>query len=561
MKKLLTSLLSLVTIPSFVTRVASCEIGEKEKVITDLTFYQDSDIGFFDSIPNDEAIVQQFNEQKNLTLILNIDVTVENIDNQKATIIAVPDSLIVKNSATVKFVTTINLNDYKDKNDLGAFRTVANEETIIAKFSKINNINLTLANYVDIKEITDKDALIIAKEDQDKKYVSGKINVKFTVQKDLSISAIKYLGDFLEKAPTEQQVLNMFNDVNIKNNPNWENLTLENDVNIKRITNNNAIIEAKPESKWSKGNVTVDFDVMNIKEQDTIFINKEGQIETSTSDNHTLIKDKRTTEIIQIGFYTNDVGITEMVKMPKIVEKVPNYLPKKITSLEKVFASVSVFNQDISNWNVSNVTNMNEMFRDAKEFNQNISNWDVSKVNSMSEMFRGTKEFNNGGKELAWKNKTKNISNLNYMFYGASKFNQDVSNWDVSNVIKMRGMFRDASSFNNRGNKLTWNENTDKIEDISEMFWNAISFNQDISNWNTSEVTNMNNTFNGASKFNQNIGDWNVNKVNNMEQMFMNASKFNQNLHNWTPKKGVKHKDFDTNSGFADKAELHPQWT
>jgi len=34
----------------------------------------------------------------------------------------------------------------------------------------------------------------------------------------------------------------------------------------------------------------------------------------------------------------------------------------------------------ISDWDVSNVTNMSWMFYDATAFNQPIANWDVSKV-------------------------------------------------------------------------------------------------------------------------------------------------------------------------------------
>ena len=35
-----------------------------------------------------------------------------------------------------------------------------------------------------------------------------------------------------------------------------------------------------------------------------------------------------------------------------------------------------------------------------------------------------------------------------YMFQGATSFNQDISNWDVSGVTDVQGMFKDATSFN-----------------------------------------------------------------------------------------------------------------
>ena len=46
----------------------------------------------------------------------------------------------------------------------------------------------------------------------------------------------------------------------------------------------------------------------------------------------------------------------------------------------------SIFNQDISQWDVSKVTNMSYMFERSK-FNQDISEWDVSKVINTEEMF------------------------------------------------------------------------------------------------------------------------------------------------------------------------------
>jgi len=61
------------------------------------------------------------------------------------------------------------------------------------------------------------------------------------------------------------------------------------------------------------------------------------------------------------------------------------------------------------------ITNMSEMFRKSK-FNGDISNWDVS-----------------------------NVTNMIGMFY-KSQFNGDISKWDVSNVIDCRS-FRTNTSW------------------------------------------------------------------------------------------------------------------
>jgi surface protein len=65
------------------------------------------------------------------------------------------------------------------------------------------------------------------------------------------------------------------------------------------------------------------------------------------------------------------------------------------------------------------------------------------------------------------------------------------------------------------------------------MFFRAFAFNQNIGNWDVSNVTNMNNMFFRTLAFNQNIGSWDVSNVATMNLMFRGASSFNQNLSNW----------------------------
>ena len=73
---------------------------------------------------------------------------------------------------------------------------------------------------------------------------------------------------------------------------------------------------------------------------------------------------------------------------------------------------------------------------------------------------------------------------------------RDITDWNVSNVNNMFGMFQNASEFN-----------------------------QDISGWYVKNVTTMQNMFNGATKFNQNIRYWETREDGTtFTNMFKNAS-------------------------------------
>ena len=198
--------------------------------------------------------------------------------------------------------------------------------------------------------------------------------------------------------------------------------------------------------------------------------------------------------------------------------------------MEEMFKESTVFNNDISSWDVSSVTNMQKMFRQAHAFDSGISSWDVSSVKS-----------------------------LDYMFDGAKIFNKDISTWDVSSVTNMRWMFNEAEQY---GKKMCeWNLSPGT--DTADMFLKSkctivecvecptsspttssptttpgpcfgisvilsdsnrnFKLSDNLSNetmvgcFDTSQVTNMDSFLKGRDTFNADLSSWDVSSVTSMQ--------------------------------------------
>ena len=95
-------------------------------------------------------------------------------------------------------------------------------------------------------------------------------------------------------------------------------------------------------------------------------------------------------------------------------------------------------------------------------------------------------------------NGTSSVKIMTKVFTGSYIFNQDLNDWDTSQVRTMEGIF--------------FNDITNKIS----------VFNGNISNWDTSQVTNMDRMFENAHSFNQYIGGWDTSSL----QIFKGATAF-----------------------------------
>ena len=221
---------------------------------------------------------------------------------------------------------------------------------------------------------------------------------------------------------------------------------------------------------------------------------------------------------------------------------ISNWDVSGVTDMSELFMNKMTFNDDISSWDVSLVTDMSSMFEGALAFDQNISTWDVSAVTShtnfgtnsgLSESYYPTGFYSNSGAmddvniqtavDLWISDRTtaeqtyghisnwdvSGVTNMSELFMNKSTFDQDLSGWDVSLVTDMSSMFKGAHAFNNKSNgDVFYPNSTSSVTNMSSMFEGALAFDQNISTWDVSFVTSHTDfgTNSGLSESNYPIG-------------------------------------------------------
>ena len=174
---------------------------------------------------------------------------------------------------------------------------------------------------------------------------------------------------------------------------------------------------------------------------------------------------------------------------------------------------------------LSGVSSMDSMFHSASKFNGDLSGWNVSSVTDMDQVFSQASLFN---RDIStWD--VSSVTSMNGMFSGAASFNSPLNSWDVSSVTNMGGMFSNADAFNSSLN--SWDVSS--VTDMNYMFYNADAFNSPLNSWDVSSVTDMRSMFYNAGAFNSPLNSWNVSSVTDMNYMFRDTATFNQSLNSW----------------------------
>ena len=168
---------------------------------------------------------------------------------------------------------------------------------------------------------------------------------------------------------------------------------------------------------------------------------------------------------------------------------------------------------------------MSGLFQDKTTFNDDIGDWDVSNVTDMNKMFYTSDHSGIFNQDISgWD--VSSVTDMNTMFKNNHVFNQDISGWDVSSVTNMSDMFKYTENLET--DLSNWD--VSNVTHMGTMFFHAenIIFSEGFASWDVSNVTNFGYMF-IETTFNMDISSWDVSSATNMSGMFLQTNISDEN--------------------------------
>jgi hypothetical protein len=162
------------------------------------------------------------------------------------------------------------------------------------------------------------------------------------------------------------------------------------------------------------------------------------------------------------------------------------------TDLIRTFRScTSLTDPDLNSWDVSGVAifggYQNGVFFGASNANPKIELWDVSSGTSFRDMFWGT-QFN---RDISnWNISSATGLALSGMF-ALTPFNQPIQNWTLPPAVTSLGENNQGMFYQSTFNQPIGTWNTSSIIKMRQVFFSAAVFDQDVSNWQVTQVTDL----------------------------------------------------------------------
>jgi surface protein len=123
---------------------------------------------------------------------------------------------------------------------------------------------------------------------------------------------------------------------------------------------------------------------------------------------------------------------------------------------------------------------------------------------------------------------------------------------DLSNNVSLAYAFAYCEALTTVPNMGNWDFTVSSITSLEYMFYGCTLFNQDLSGWNTSAITTMDGMFEYCTNFEQSLAGWDIGLVTTMVDMFDNAgintSNYDATLISWASQSVQDNVVFDAGS-------------